>query len=134
MLRATPLLLVVPLLVAGCERRPDPRQDRAFAARALRGVLAYPQSSVVNVSAGEEAAEVVFSTHAPMPQVAQWYRTNLPANGWEVRTDRVDRGGAVTIYAEKDKRPLWLTLRWNVGGPGTTYTMVGAVLEGDTLK
>src|SRR6266496_4069721 len=132
MSRAAPLLLVLPLLVAGCERRADGGQERTFAARALRGVLAFPQSSLISVAAGEEAAEVVLTTPVAMPDVAQWYRTNLPANGWELKTDQVDRAGAVTMYAEKGKRPLWLTLRANAGGAGTTYTLVGAVVAGDT--
>ncbi len=134
MSRAAPLLLVLPLLVAGCERRADGGQERTFAARALRGVLAFPQSSLISVAAGEEAAEVVLTTPVAMPDVAQWYRTNLPANGWELKTDQVDRAGAVTMYAEKGKRPLWLTLRANAGGAGTTYTLVGAVVAGDTIK
>ena len=46
-----------------------------------------------------------------------------------------DKGSSrVCQYAEKHKRPLWLTLRANVGGAGTTYTLMGAVIEPDSAK
>jgi hypothetical protein len=35
----------------------------------------------------------------------------------------------------KGTRPLWVTLRPNVGAAGTTYTVIGAVVaEGDSLR
>jgi hypothetical protein len=131
--RAFPLLLAIALLAA-CERPGNPDEARAFAARALRGTLAYPQSSVVSVSAGDEAAELVLSSPDSVAAVAAWYRRALPLNGWEVKRDVRDRSGTVTIYAEQGPRPLWVTLRPNVGGAGTTYTMVGAVVPADSTR
>jgi hypothetical protein len=34
----------------------------------------------------------------------------------------------------KDGRPLWVTIRPTVGAPGTTYPLVGVVLEGDSIR
>jgi len=42
--------------------------------------------------------------------------------------------GGITIYAEQGKRPLWITLHPTVGGPGTTYNLIGAQVVGDTVK
>lgn len=134
MRRSIPLLLALALLAAGCDRERNAAQDRALAARALRGVLAYPQSSLVSLSAGNEAAELAFSSPAAVADVAQWYRQALTLNGWDVRSDIAQGDGTVSIYAQKDKQPLWVTLRPNVGGPGTTYTLVGAVVEPDSAK
>jgi hypothetical protein len=136
MRRSIPLLLALALLAAGCDRggERNAEQDRALAGRALRGVLAYPQSSLVSLSAGTEAAELAFSSPAAVAEVAQWYRQALPLNGWELRSDQTGRDGTVSMYAEQGSRPLWLTLRPNVGGPGTSYTMVGAVVEPDSAK
>jgi hypothetical protein len=134
MRRSIPLLLALALLAAGCDRDRNSEQDRALAGRVLRGVLAYPRSSLVSVSAGNEAAELAFSSPAAVADVAQWYRQMLVLNGWEVTSDIAQADGSVSMYAQKNKQPLWLTLRPNVGGPGTSYTMVGAVVEPDSAK
>jgi hypothetical protein len=119
-------------LVAACDRPGDPAKTREFASRALRGALAYPNSSVVSVSAGDEAAELVLSTTDSMNAVADWYRRVLPLNGWELKRDVKDQAGKVTIYAEHGQRPLWITLQPNTGGSGTSYTLVGAIVDQDS--
>ena len=125
MLRYSLVVLVAVGLLA-CDRPREPNA-RQLAARALRGTLAYPQSTIVSVSAGTDAAEVQLSSPAPLDRVAAWYREALPLNGWELKNEGKDTSGGVTIYAEKEGRPLWLTLRPNVGGPGTSYTLIGAI-------
>jgi hypothetical protein len=134
MLRSIPVLLALTVVAAGCDRDRDANQARAVAARALRGVLAYPQSTLVSLSAGNDAAEFAFSSPVAVDDVAQWYRRALAANGWELKTDQVGRDGSISMYAVQGTRPLWLTLRPNVGGPGSTYTMIGAIVEGDSIK
>ncbi len=128
------LVLALTLVAAGCDRPNDAEEARKLAGRALRGVLSYPQSTLVNVSAGQEAAEVVLSSPAAVPDIAAWYRRALPLNGWELKSDQAGRDGNVTMYAEHGDRPLWITLRPNVGGPGTTYTLIGALVPGDSTK
>jgi hypothetical protein len=134
MRRPIPLLLTLALLAAGCERPRDTAPDRTLATRALRGVLAYPQSSLMTISAGNEAAELAFSSPDSVENVAQWYRQVLVLNGWEVRSDITQRDGSVRIYAQKDTQPLWVAMRRNVGGSGTTYTLVGAIPQADSTK
>ena len=133
--RTVPLLILASLAVTGaCERRRE-AGTRAMAARALSGVLAYPQSSVVSVSAGEDAAQVVLETPAALDRVVPWFREALRLNGWEFQSDMTNRDGSVTMSAQKGKRPLWATFRANVGAPGTTYTLVGVIVEeGDSLR
>jgi hypothetical protein len=125
-LRLSTLLAVV-TAVAACERPGEGAAQREGAARALKGVLAYPQSSVVSVSAGEDAAQAVFTTPAPVEVVATWYRRALRLNGWEMRADGVLNDGSISIYADSGSRPLWITLKHAVGGAGTTYTLVGTI-------
>jgi hypothetical protein len=126
------LLLGLALLAGGCNRDKEAQRARGVVGRALPGALSYPGSSLVNYAAGEDAARIELSTPAALKDVAAWYRQTLALNGWEVQSDAVDRSGAVSIYAEKGKQPLWLTLRANVGGPGTTYTLMGAIVEPDS--
>ena len=131
MSRLLPLLLVGAVCVA-CERPAERHEDRDFAAKVLTGILAYPQSSVVGVAAGSEAAQATLSAPDPVGQVAQWYRQVLHLNGWELESDVVAADGSISIMARKDKRPLWITLKPTVGGPGTTYTLIGADITQDT--
>ena len=118
-------LLVTLVLVAGCER-PAERVNMALASKVLKGVIAYPHSSLVSVSTGPDAVEVVLTTPAPVQEVATWYRQTLRLNGWELQSDGVANDGSISIYADSGNRPLWIKLKRNVGGPGTTYTLFGA--------
>ena len=118
--------------VAACERPGERRAERELAATALRGLVTYPQSSVVSVSANGDAAEVVLTTSAPVERVATWYRQMLRLNGWELRADGVLGDGGISIYADSGARPLWITLKPNVSTPGTTYTLLGAVPRPDS--
>ncbi len=121
-------LLVLALLVAvACQRSGDPERARVLTGKALAGTLAYPRSSMVSLSAGDEAAQLVMSSPDSVRIVAKWFVDALALNHWDVKRTISDRSGTVTIYAEQGKRPLWLTLRPNVGGPGTSYTMIGVI-------
>jgi hypothetical protein len=125
-------LLLVAVLCLACDRTPPPRPDREIAAAVLHGLLAYPQSSVVGVASGSDAAQVTFSTPAPVDAVATWYRQTLRMNGWELQSDAVMNDGSVAIFALQGKRPLWITLKTTPGGTGTTYTLIGSELPSDS--
>jgi len=133
MTRAAGLVLICAGLLA-CERPGDPAQTRRLTGQALRGTLSYPRSSMVSVSAGDEAAQLVMSSPDSVSVVAKWFVQTLTLNKWDVQRNITDKSGTVTIYAEQDKRPLWLTLRPNVGGPGTTYTMIGVIPKDSTTR
>ena len=132
MSRFAVLLCVVGLSSGACERPAERTNEREFAAKVLTGLLAYPRSSVVGVSAGQDAAQVTLSTPAAPQDVATWYRQMLRLNGWDLVNDGVTADGGVSIFAQKGKRPLWITLKANAGGPGTTYTLIGADLSQDS--
>ena len=121
------------LSVAACEKRHE-AESRAMAVRVLQGVLVYPRSQVVSVASGSDAAQVELSSTASTDAVAAWYRQTLRLNGWELKSDGKLADGGVTIYAEQGRRPLWITLHPSVGGPGTTYNLIGAQVVGDTVK
>lgn len=132
MTRAACLVLVCAALLA-CERPGSPEQTRRLAGQALQGTLAYPRSTMVGISAGEEAAQLVLSSPDSVQVIAKWFVKALGMNNWDIKRNITDQTGTVTIYAEQNKRPLWLTLRPSVGGPGTTYTMIG-VIPKDSVK
>ncbi len=121
-------------LLGACERPGERANQRQVAAQIFKGMVTYPRSSVVNVSADQGAAQMVLTTPAPVEKVASWYRQVLRLNGWELKGDAVLNDGSISIYADSGKRPLWITLKPNVGGPGTTYTLIGAEPPSDTSK
>jgi hypothetical protein len=131
----THLLLAALALGAGaCTRPGDNAQARELAGRVLKGTLAYPNSVMMGVNAGSDAAELRMSTPDDVPKVAAWFREALVLNHWELEHDATEKDGSVVIYAKQGQRPLWITLRPNNGGPGTTYSMIGAEVQGDSIK
>jgi hypothetical protein len=129
-----PALLLVVGLCAACDRPAAQREERDFAAKVLSGLLAYPRSSMVSVSAGQGAAQVTLSAPAPVAEVATWYRRTLRLNGWDLQNDAVMNDGSLAIFAQQGGRPLWITLKANTGGSGTTYTLIGAELPQDSTQ
>ncbi len=126
------LVLLGCLILAACDRPKEP-DARQVASRPRPGALSYPGSTIVKLNAGTDAAEVTLTSPHPVEQVADWLRRALTLNGWQLRNEGKGKGGAISIYAEKpDGRPLWVTLKPNVGGPGTTYTLIGAIIEPDS--
>ena len=131
--RAFILCVLAAVSLVACERRHE-AESRALAARVLQGVLVYPGSSMTSIAAGTDAAQVQLSSPASPDAVATWYRQTLRLNGWELKSDGALPDGGITIYAEQGRRPLWITLHANSGGPGTTYNLIGAQVVGDTVK
>jgi hypothetical protein len=130
------LLLLCAVSVAVAGERPaqqDQAKESELAAAVLKGLLAYPRSSLVGVSAGQDAAQATLTTTAAVDRVAAWYRETLRLNGWELKSDVVTPDSAVAIYAEKDRRPLWITLKSDPGA-GTRYTLIGATPPRDSTQ
>ncbi len=125
--------LLAAVALGGCERRHE-TESREMAVRVLRGVLVYPGSNLVSFGAGTDAAQVEMASAASPDAIATWYRQTLRLNGWALQSDGRTPDGGITIYAEQGKRPLWITLHPTVGGPGTTYNLIGAQVVGDTVK
>ncbi len=125
-------LCATALTTVACERPAAGEREREMVARALPTALAYPQSTVARVSAGGDAAELTLVAPAPADAVLAWYRQFLQLNGWRTLSEATRGDGTTVLHAVKDGRPLWITVHATVGGPGTTYTLVGAVVEDST--
>ena len=130
-MRVTPVLLLLACAVA-CNR-PQPPDTQAMIRKSLHGVLVYPRSTLVEAASGSNAAQLTLTTLDSVGIVASWFRSELNLNGWVLETDVTNGDGSIAIQAQKGKRPLWITLRPNVGGPGSTYSVIGAIVSGDSL-
>lgn len=100
--------------------------------KTMQGVIVYPLSSNVGMAAGADAAELTLSTVDSIGKVARWFRQALAVNGWTLVSDIANPDGSIAMSATKGERPLWITLHPNVGAPGTTYTVIGAVVPRDS--
>ena len=98
------------------------------------GALGYPGSLILSYATGEQAAEVVLTTPAKLSDVVRWYKATFQLNAWDLKTESQERDGTVTLYAQRQARPLWVRLRANTGGPGTTYSVIGVEMQGDTIR
>ena len=130
-MRSTLVLLML-TAVAACNR-PQPPDTRAMLRKSLHGVLVYPRSTLLDATSGTDAAQVTLTTLDSASVVASWFRQELSLNGWALQSDVTNGDGSIAIVAQKGSRPLWITLRPNVGGPGSTYNVIGAVVSGDSL-
>jgi len=126
------LVLLMLTAVAACNR-PQPPDTRAMLRKSLHGVLVYPRSTLLDATSGTDAAQVTLTTLDSASVVASWFRQELSLNGWALQSDVTNGDGSIAIVAQKGSRPLWITLRPNVGGPGSTYNVIGAVVSGDSL-
>ena len=126
--RVLPFML---LALAACDRQPQ-ADPRAMVQKAMQGVLVYPLSTEVGIAAGADAAQVTLASADSVGKVARWFRQALLANGWTLVSDVTNPDGSIAMSATQGKRPLWITLHPNVGAPGTTYTVIGAVVASDS--
>jgi hypothetical protein len=130
-MRPIPVLLL--FAVAAACNRPKPPDTQAMIQKSLHGVLVYPRSTLVDAASGSDAAQVILTTLDSVAVVASWFRRELNLNGWALQSDVTNGDGSIAIVAQKGNRPLWITLRPNVGGPGSTYTVIGAVVSEDSV-
>ena len=128
-----PIAALLLLAVATACRRPQPPDTQAVIRKSLSGVLVYPRSTLVDADGGTDAAQVTLTTIDSVGVVAGWFRQDLRLNGWALQSDVTNGDGSIAIVAQKGNRPLWVTLRPTVGGPGSTYTVIGAVVSGDSM-
>ena|SRR5256885_862880 len=128
-----PLTLALVVGLAACDR-PSEKNPSETVYRALHGVLVYPRSVILQMEAGDSAGQVTLTTVDSLRGVTAWFRETFRLNHWTLQSDVTDRDSTVTLYAEQNGRPVWVRLHANVGGPGTTYTVIGGIVAGDTVK
>jgi hypothetical protein len=133
MLRPLFLSLVTVAALAACER--PGAVSRHTVAQSLKGVLAYPRSALVSMASGDSAGQMSLASPDEPDTVANWFRNTLDLNHWTLQSDQRLSDGSILIYAERGGQPLWINLQHATGGPGTSYTLTGAIAgSADTTK
>lgn len=127
------LLLMTTIALTACERRVP--VSRHTIAQSLKGVLVYPRSSLVDMASGDSAGQLTLSSPDGPDTVATWFRQNLILNHWDLQNDARQPDGSILIYAERSTQPLWISIHAATGGPGTTFTVTGAITgSSDTTR
>lgn len=128
------LLAAAALAAPGCGRADRGAADRQFAGRVLKGAIAYPGSQLLSLATGEDVAELQLLAPDDQEKVAAWFRQALVLNHWQLERDARNPDGSVVIFAQRDKRPIWITVQRTTPGAGTPYAMIGAIVEGDSIR
>ena len=114
--------------LVGCsgdsEPEVEPPVDLVF-----QGVPVLPLSTVVGQSGSASAVQTDLFAPAHPDSAAGWYRRRLIALDWEIESDNRTPDGVTTIYATRDGPPLWVILRPNGSVAGTSYSMIGALID-----
>ncbi|HZH40070.1 MAG TPA: hypothetical protein VFD85_03625 [Gemmatimonadales bacterium] len=119
------LLLSAACLVAACERVAP--VSRHTIAQSLKGVLVYPRSTVVDLSSGDSAGQMTLASPDAPDAIAKWFRVNLVQNRWTLENDARQPDGTILIFAKRGAQPLWISIQRSSGGPGSNFTVTGAI-------
>jgi hypothetical protein len=124
-------LMILALSYCAGERQGSPRASRRVSVLPL--VPKIPGSAVLDTTGGEDVERMQLSVPLSADEVASFYRSQLPEDGWRVRSDRSDAAG-VDIYAvrdgpHRDGPQLWVHIERG-GAAATRYALIAALAPG----
>jgi hypothetical protein len=88
-----------------------------------------PLASVVSRAGSEDALQITFRSALPPDSMAAWYRGVLTSGTWSLVGDTKTADGSITLYAERDGPPLWVTIRKDSTSAGSLLSLGGAVIR-----
>lgn len=86
-----------------------------------------PRAAVVSRSGSADAIEITFKSSYAPDSMAAYYRRVLTNGEWSLVNDNRAPDGTITLYAERNGPPLWVTIRKDPESNGTIMTLGGAV-------
>ncbi|HXE57710.1 MAG TPA: hypothetical protein VNK43_06910 [Gemmatimonadales bacterium] len=114
------------LIPAGC--RDEPQAKLASLAETMPGLPLPPAAEVLYRAGSEDALQITFRSRLTAEQIADYYRGVFSRGTWRLVSDARTADGATALYAEREGPPLWVTIRANVGGPGSRIDLAGGKL------
>lgn len=125
--------LLFPALVIGipaCQDEPPPPPSLAEALP----ILPMPPNALTVVSreGGVDALQLTFASTMSREDVAKYYRSSLPGNGWDLVSDQETGQGEISIYAERGEVPIWIGIRRDSVTGGSLVRISGAVTGSDS--
>jgi hypothetical protein len=117
------------LALAGCKDRPASEAVKTpDVGQVFPHLLVPPQATLVSRSGSEDALQLVFETPVAREQVLGYYRANLTRNPWQLIGDTPSEDGAVVLFAERNRVPLWIRIVGDSVGGGSRVEMSGALV------
>jgi hypothetical protein len=88
-----------------------------------------PLSSVISRSGGEDALQITFRSSWPPDSMASYYRNILSSGAWRLVSDTRNQDGTISLYAEREGPPLWVTIQKDSTSRGSLLSLGGAVVK-----
>jgi hypothetical protein len=125
------ILALSALLFAGCkEKNPPP----ASVSEAMPNLPLPPAATVLSRSGGPDALQITFRSAYSPDSLAAYYRQVLTNGIWNLVNDDRASDGTVSLYAERNGPPLWVTIKKDPDSNGSLLTLGGAVMKPDSTK
>ncbi len=125
------ILAISGLLAAGCKDKAPPTPSMS---QAMPHLPLPPAATVVSHSGGPDALQFVFKSAYPPDSLAAYYRIVLTTGEWNLVNDDRSADGTVSLYAERNGPPLWVTIKKDPDTSGSLLTLGGAVVKADSTK
>ena len=129
--RQVSVLALSVLLLAGCKDKKTPVPS---VAEAMPNLPLPPAATVVARSGGADALQITFRSAYSPDSLAVYYRRVLTSGIWNLVNDDRASDGTVSLYAERNGPPLWVTIRKDPDSNGSLLTLGGAVMKPDSTK
>src|SRR5690606_26297585 len=110
-MRYIPMALLAGLMaVSACEPAPPPPVETPEFGEAFPNIPLPPQARFVSRQGSTDALQVVLESEVPVEELTSIYRSALSTDIWQLVSDTRDSSGAVVLFAEGPKRPLWVRI------------------------
>ena len=94
-----------------------------------------PDAKFVSRAGSEDALQVTLYTPTQeAAKVVEYYRGVLSQGKWRLVSDMKRPNGKIVLYAERDGRPLWVSVWPTTDSAGTMVQLAGAVAKVDSAK
>jgi hypothetical protein len=121
-MRKTILPFIV-FLAAACS---EPRKQEASVSEVMPNIPLPPASQIIGREAGSDAVKIRFRSAMDADSVGSYYRLVLGQRPWRLISDIKAADGTITLYAQQDGPPLWVSIRRAPGSAGSFVDLMGA--------
>lgn len=129
-LLATGTLLVLLLACGEPSLRDVPAADRP-PTQALAGIPVPPTAAAVSTNGMGNSIEISLIEAMSPDSVAEYYRVNLLALGWDLRVDSRLPDGGVSLHAVLGDRPVWVMI-YPRRPSGSRFNVIAGVRDSTT--
>lgn len=118
------------LVVTACDSKPPAEAETPPLNEALPTIPLPPDATFISRQGSTDALQLSFRSTMSAEGVARFYRDMLSRPGFRLISDTEDSTGAIAIFAEGEKRPLWVRIK--PAGSGSLVDLTGAVTGRDS--